>query len=124
MYQRANSDGSPTLASLLRQEGCEWNLVPNLRLWLTPPLWNDGMKLRFWKWPSWWRPLRPRIERIVGELHTGSLEPSFDFEKRRRTQPGRIVIRPEVDAVFQTVRILVQRGCSLGRAGHVYLTPC
>ena len=103
-------------------EGCEWSLVPNLRAWLTPPLWTDGMKMRFWTWPSWWRPMLPRVERIVGELHTGPLEPSYDFEMRRRA--GRPVMRPEVDHVFQTVRILAERGCSLGKPGHTYLSPC
>ena len=103
-------------------EGCEWSLLPSLRSWLTPPVSTPGMKLRFWAWPSWWRPYTPRIERLVGELHTGPLEPSYDFEMRRKQ--GRPVMRPEVDQVFQTVRILTERGCSLGLPGQVYLSPC
>ena len=66
-------------------EGCEWSLLPSLRSWLTPPVSTPGMKLRFWAWPSWWRPYTPRVERLVGELHTGPLEPSYDFEMRRNT---------------------------------------
>ena len=103
-------------------EGCEWTLLPSLAQWLTPPVSTPGMKMRFWRWPSWTRPFRPRIERLVGELHSGALEPDFDFEKRRKI--GRQVMRPAVDDVFQTIRLLTERGCDVGLPGHVELNAC
>ena len=90
--------------------------------WLTPPVTTPGLKLRFWRWPSWWRPYRPRIERLVGELHVGPLEPDYDFELRRKS--GRPVVRPEVTHLFETVRALSLRGCSLGLPNGVWLDSC
>ena len=103
-------------------EGCEWAALSSLRDWLTPPVTTPGLKLRFWRWPSWWRPYRPRIERLVGELHVGPLEPDYDFELRRKS--GRPVVRPEVTQLFETVRALSLRGCTLGLPNGVWLDSC
>ncbi len=103
-------------------EGCEWAALSSLRDWLTPPVTTPGLKLRFWRWPSWWRPYRPRIERLVGELHVGPLEPDYDFELRRKS--GRPVVRPEVSHLFETVRALSLRGCTLGLPNGVWLDSC
>ena len=103
-------------------EGCEWAALSSLRDWLTPPVTTPGLKLRFWRWPSWWRPYRPRIERLVGELHVGPLEPDYDFELRRKS--GRPVVRPEVTHLFETVRALSLRGCTLGLPNGVWLDSC
>ena len=102
-------------------EGCEWAALSSLRDWLTPPVTTPGLKLRFWRWPSWW-PYRPRIERLVGELHVGPLEPDYDFELRRKS--GRPVVRPEVTLLFETVRALSLRGCTLGLPNGVWLDSC
>ena len=68
------------------------------------------------------RPYRPRIERLVGELHVGPLEPDYDFELRRKS--GRPVVRPEVTHLFETVRALSLRGCTLGLPNGVWLDSC
>lgn len=103
-------------------EGCEWTLLPTLGEWLTPPVETPGIKMRFWRWPSLLHPYRPRIERLVGELHHGA---SLDAAR-----PGKKVAAssrwrgPGAAHVFATVRVLVQRGCPLGAPGQVGLSPC
>lgn len=87
-------------------EGCEWQLLPSLRSWLLPM--SRATTLL--------KPRKPKIEKLVGELHAKMLEPDFDFEARRKT--GRPIVRPEVDDLFMTVRVLVERGCPIGLPGR------
>ena len=42
---------------------------------------------------------------------------------KARRVPTCIVGTYKVDQVFQTVRVLTERGCSLGFPGQVYLSP-
>ena len=46
----------------------------------------------------------------------------YDFELRRKS--GRPVVRPEVTHLFETVRALSLRGCSLGLPNGVWLDSC
>jgi len=50
---------------------------------------------------------------------TGVVAPDYDFELRRKS--GRPVVRPEVTHLFETVRALSLRGCSLGLPNGVWL---
>ena len=54
----------------------------------------------------------PRIEWLVGELHMGY------FNRWRHDDVA------QQDLLFQTVRVLIERGCNLGLPKQVWLAPC
>ena len=101
-------------------EGCEWKMIPSLWTWLPPPIQTAGMKYRYWTWPSLSDPYLPRIERIVGEMHTGGIDTTAPCEDGKRKSG----IWPTLDELFMFTRILTLRGCNLGLPGHIHFEPC